>query len=67
LSLKKRKVVVELLNRDRIDTQRESAPLRKAKGAILIDNTYLNISQTVEEISKIVKKKLSNEGNFPMV
>ncbi|MEA1964714.1 MAG: (d)CMP kinase, partial [Candidatus Aerophobetes bacterium] len=67
LSLKKREVFTELLNRDRIDTQREYAPLRRAKGATVIDNTYLNISQTVEEILKIVKKKLSNEGNLPMV
>ncbi|MCD6473206.1 (d)CMP kinase [Candidatus Aerophobetes bacterium] len=68
LSLKREEVLRELLNRDRIDTQRESAPLRKAKDAIVIDNTYLNISQTVEEILKIVKKKLSsNERASPTI
>jgi len=58
LSLKKEEVFTGLLNRDRIDTQREAAPLRKAEGAIVIDNTHLNIPQTVEEIIKIVKKKI---------
>jgi cytidylate kinase len=58
LSLATEEVETELSNRDRIDSQRKASPLKKAKGAIVIDNTHLDIPQTVEEIWKIVKKKI---------
>jgi cytidylate kinase len=59
LSLPREKVKDELIIRDRIDTHREMSPLKKAKGAVVIDNTYLNIDETVEKILGIVREKLA--------
>ncbi|MGC4129080.1 MAG: (d)CMP kinase [Bergeyella sp.] len=43
-----------LIRRDKIDSEREIAPLKQADGAILIDNTHLNKEETVAIIlSKI--------------
>ncbi|MEA3485917.1 MAG: (d)CMP kinase [Candidatus Aerophobetes bacterium] len=58
LSLEKEKVKNELITRDRIDTHRQMSPLRKAKGAVVIDNTYLSIDETVRKILEVVKEKL---------
>ena len=35
-------VKANLLMRDKIDSERETSPLKQADDAILIDNTYLN-------------------------
>jgi cytidylate kinase len=40
-------VMQNLLNRDKIDSEREVAPLRKASDAILIDNTHLSKKETI--------------------
>lgn len=43
-----------LLKRDKIDSEREVAPLKQADDAILIDNTHINREETIELIlSKI--------------
>lgn len=39
-----------LISRDKTDSEREVAPLKKADDAILIDNTHLNKNQTIELI-----------------
>ena len=58
LSLATEEVEAELANRDRIDSQRETSPLRRAKGAIVINNTHFDIPQTVEKMWQVVGKKL---------
>jgi len=52
ISSNKEKVATGLLKRDRIDSQRKISPLKISKEAIVIDNTHLSISQTVDKILK---------------
>ena len=44
--------------RDYIDSNREESPLRKADDAILIDNTNLTISETIQKVLKLVNEKI---------
>lgn len=61
-SLSRREIETNLRQRDLIDSQREISPLKKAPQAITVDNTRLNISQTVEKIRQIVQKALWKTG-----
>lgn len=45
-----------LIERDRIDSEREIAPLKQAEDAIVIDNTNLTKQETIEEILSHIKK-----------
>lgn len=45
-----------LIERDRIDSEREIAPLKKADDAIVIDNTMLSKKETIESILSHLKK-----------
>lgn len=45
-----------LIHRDKIDSEREIAPLRQAEDAILIDNTHLNKEQCIALISSYIDK-----------
>lgn len=45
-----------LIERDRIDSEREISPLRQAEDAIVIDNTKLTKSQTIESILQHLTK-----------
>lgn len=45
-----------LIERDRIDSEREIAPLKQAEDAIVIDNTMLTKKETIESILTQVKK-----------
>ena len=42
--------------RDYIDSNREESPLRKADDAILLDNTNLTASDTIQKVEKLAKK-----------
>lgn len=44
-----------LITRDKIDSQREVAPLKQAEDAILIDNTNLNKEQTIDLILSYIR------------
>ncbi|MBI2599527.1 (d)CMP kinase [Candidatus Daviesbacteria bacterium] len=44
-----------MLERDKKDSTREVSPLRIPEGAIVIDNSNLDVEQTVEEILKYIK------------
>lgn len=44
--------------RDRLDSQRKTAPLVCPPGAIAIDSTHLSLEQVVEEVSAAVAAKL---------
>jgi cytidylate kinase len=39
-----------LLARDKIDSSRKHAPLKKADGVIEIDSTYRSIEETIEAV-----------------
>jgi CMP/dCMP kinase len=52
----------ELAKRDRMDTEREFAPLRKADDAYIVDTTGKEIHQVVEEIVALYVSSRKNEG-----
>ena len=45
-----------LIERDRIDSEREISPLKQAEDAILIDNTNLNKEETIDLTLSYIKK-----------
>lgn len=45
-------VLIAMKERDRQDETREVSPLRVPAGAVIIDNSYLSVEQTVEEMVK---------------
>ena len=47
-------VMNDLLNRDLLDTTRETAPLKIAEDAIIIDTSSLTLAEVVEKILAIV-------------
>ncbi|WP_047152647.1 (d)CMP kinase [Aneurinibacillus tyrosinisolvens] len=47
----------EIAERDRKDSEREAAPLRKAEDAVLLDTTGLDIDQVVRRIVEMYKEK----------
>nr|WP_295972381.1 (d)CMP kinase [uncultured Bacillus sp.] len=48
----------EIFQRDKLDSEREFAPLRKAENAIEIDTTRLSIEQVVEKIMDLAKERI---------
>ena len=48
-----------LLERDRIDSSRADSPLRKAEGAVVIDNTLLSQEQQLETALALAMEKIS--------
>lgn len=50
-------VLKNIIDRDRRDSTREVAPLKRAEDAIYIDSTNMEIEKVVEEIVKIVEEK----------
>jgi CMP/dCMP kinase len=50
----------EISERDRLDTERVSSPLRQAEDAILIDTTSMSIVEVAEMISQLAKERLNN-------
>jgi len=59
ISLKREEIASGILKRDQIDSQREISPLKISQDAIVIDNTHLTISQTLNKIVNIVKKNFA--------
>lgn len=45
-------VLLSMLERDKRDSEREASPMRIPKDALVIDNSYLTVEQTVEEMLK---------------
>lgn len=45
-----------LIERDKVDSEREVSPLKQAEDAILIDNTELNKEETIDLILSYIKK-----------
>ena len=56
----RQEVADNLLERDRIDSTREDSPLRKAKDAVLLDNTHLDLGEFIAagmaEVTKILNR-----------
>jgi len=50
----------EIATRDKIDSEREVSPLKKANDAVSLDSTSKSINDVVEEILSIVKEKTNN-------
>ncbi len=50
-------VKANLIERDHIDSTRKESPLRKAEDAILLDNSYLNFEEQLEQAINMVKEK----------
>jgi len=57
LNLSKREVEFNLRKRDRIDSGRRCAPLRKAEDAIYLDTTNMTIEEVVNKILREIKVK----------
>ena len=53
-------VLINVIERDRIDSSREYSPLRKADDAIEIDNSNLNLEQTVDRAMQIILNHTTN-------
>ncbi|PTY05757.1 (d)CMP kinase [Opitutaceae bacterium EW11] len=50
--------VDQIAERDRMDSQRKTAPLTIPSGATDIDSTYLTLEQVVEKLSGLIEAKL---------
>lgn len=50
----------EIAARDKLDSEREIAPLKKADDAIEMDTTSLSINAVVEKIMELTREKISN-------
>ena len=50
-----KEVALDLANRDKIDSTRETSPLRQAPDAIYIDTTNLSIEQVVDKLLGCIK------------
>lgn len=51
-------VLKDILERDHIDSTRKESPLKKAENAIEVDTSLLNIDESVEIISNLIKGKI---------
>lgn len=51
-------VLESVIKRDKLDSEREISPLKKADDAILIDGTNMTIDETEEMIKKIIEEKM---------
>lgn len=50
-------VLANIIERNKLETERETAPLMKAEDAILIDSTNMSIEEVVENIINIINEK----------
>ena len=50
-------VLANVIERDHIDSSREYSPLRKAEDAIEVDNSNLNLEETVDKVMQIIASK----------
>ncbi len=55
-------VYQSMLERDRKDSTREVSPLRIPEGAIEINNTDLNVEQTVDEMLGYIRRSFTNRS-----
>ena len=53
-----RKILAEIIQRDEQDMNRPIAPLRRAKDAVLLDTSYLNVEETIARLLEIAAQRL---------
>ena len=51
----------DVRKRDYIDSHRDFAPLKPAADSILLDTSFLNVDEVVEEVIKIIDKKVKEK------
>ena len=51
-------VLESVIKRDKIDSEREIAPLKKADDAILVDGTNMNVDECADVVYKIIEEKM---------
>jgi cytidylate kinase len=51
----------DVRNRDRIDSGRSFAPLKPAADSVLLDTSFMSVSQAVEAVLTIIKNKTGIE------
>lgn len=56
-------VIDEIISRDKKDSTRAQSPLKMADDAIMLDTTYLTISEVVERIIDLIDKKEKKHGD----
>ena len=52
-------VLAEIRERDRLDSQRDIAPLRPADDAVLVDTSDIDLPTVIERLESLVKQRLS--------
>jgi len=57
-------VLEDLRRRDKIDSERDVAPLRKSPDAMEIDTTDMSINEVVEEVVRLALRHLKGAGVF---
>ncbi len=55
-------VLESVKNRDKLDSEREISPLRKADDAILIDGTSMSVDELAETTFKIIEEKFNKHN-----
>lgn len=55
-------ILKDIIQRDYQDMHRETAPLRQADDAVLVDTTNLNLEQSADEIVRIITERTAGEG-----
>ena len=51
------KILEEVQLRDKQDTERETAPLKQAEDAVLLDSTQMSLEEVIEKVMDYVKEK----------
>lgn len=51
-------VLKDILERDHTDSTRKESPLKKAEDALEVDTSFLNIEESVQTISNLIKEKI---------
>lgn len=54
-------ILRDVMERDHRDINRETAPLRKAEDAVLVDTTELTLDQSFEKLHRLAKETLFDE------
>lgn len=55
-------VLAEIIERDRNDSTRKTAPLKQAEDAVLCDTTTLSLDESVEAVMSLIRKTISEKG-----
>ncbi len=58
MNVKYEDILQDVITRDYNDTHRETAPLKPAKGCVMVDTTELDFEQSVEKIISVIKERI---------